>query len=135
MVNSPGHKIMAVPRGEKLCIINVTVKGHHVYQTNFPVGTKFTCYMDQENTSKQTQQYSSCGQERVNYCRTCSGGPVSVLVSYSGHIPRSSDLRYLIWCTLRCTQRHMDCWWGCAHPVEVHNSWKTFLRKGNPSPD
>ena len=64
MVESPGHKIMAVPRGEKLCIINATIEGHHVSQTNFRVGTKFTCYMDQESTSKQTQQYSSCGKER-----------------------------------------------------------------------
>ena len=125
---------MAVPRAEKLCIIKDTIKGHHVYHTNFPVGTKFTCYMDQENTSKQIQQYSSCGKERGN-CRTCSSGPVSVLVSHSGHIPRSSDLRYLPWCALRCIQKHVDCWWGCGHPVEVHHSWKTFLQKGNLSPD
>ena len=135
MVESPGHKIMAVPHAEKLCIINATIKGHHVYQTNFPVGTKFTCYMGQENASKQIQQYSSCDKERGSYCRTCYTGPVTVLVSQSGHIPRSSDLRYLNWWALRCIRRHMDCWRGSGHPVEVHHSWKTFLQKRNPSPD
>ena len=55
------HKIMAVPHAEKLCIINginininATIKGHHVYQTDFPVGTKFTCYIGQENTPNQS---------------------------------------------------------------------------------
>ena len=135
VIESPRHKFMAVPRGEKLCIINATIKGHHVYQTNFPVGTKFTCYMDQENTSKQIQQYRSCGKERGNYCRTCSRGLVSVLVSHSRHIPWSSDFHYLNWCALGCIRRQVDCWWGCGHPVEVHHRWKNFLQKGNPSPD
>ena len=112
VVESPRHKIMAVPCGEKLCIINATIKGHH-------------------GPGKQTEQYSSCGKERGNYYRTCSRGPVSVLVSHSGHIPRSSDLCYLKWCALRCIWRHVDCWWGCEHPVEVCHSWKNFLTKRN----
>ena len=33
----------SVPRGEKFCVINAPIKGHHGYQTDCPVATRFQC--------------------------------------------------------------------------------------------
>ena len=44
----------SVPRGEKLCVINGPIKGHHVYQTDYPVGTRFQCFKDSRNRHSDT---------------------------------------------------------------------------------
>ena len=44
----------SVPRGEKLCVINGPIRGHHVYQTDYPVGTRFQCFKDSRNRHSDT---------------------------------------------------------------------------------
>lgn len=44
----------SIPRGNKLCIINAPIKGHHVYHTSYPVGTRFSCLKDPRNRHSNT---------------------------------------------------------------------------------
>ena len=44
----------SVSHREKLCVINAPIKGHHVYQTNYPVGTRFQCFQDPKNRHSDT---------------------------------------------------------------------------------
>ena len=41
-------------RMEKLCVVNAMIKGHHVYQTNFEVGTSFICEIEPNNQHSDT---------------------------------------------------------------------------------
>ena len=44
----------SVSCGEKLCVVNAPIKGHHVCQTDYAVGTRFQCFKDAKNRHSDT---------------------------------------------------------------------------------
>ena len=37
-----------------LCVVNAVIKGHHVYKTNFAIGSTFKCNLEPENQHSET---------------------------------------------------------------------------------
>ena len=38
----------------QLCVVNAVIKGHHVYQTEFPIGSIFKCLQEPNNQHSNT---------------------------------------------------------------------------------
>ena len=50
-----------------LCVVNAVIKGHHVYRTDFPIGTVFSCEMEPDNRHSESAVVVRMGNTVVGH--------------------------------------------------------------------